>query len=96
MAGKPRNKLIKIDTNNESISVYASPKIGRALEDIRAKNDLYDGVRLLQILEVVYTQGKKDGARAAFDSVDDAMSKAVADSRKAIPHRNPGKPRKKR
>ncbi len=96
MAGKAKYKLIKIETKNEDISVYANPKIGRALEDIRAKNDLYDGVRLLQILEVVYSQGKKDGARAAFERVDDAMGRAITDSKRAIPHRNPGKPRKQR
>lgn len=95
MAGKAKYQLIKIPTKNSEIAVYASPKVGQALEDIRAKNDLYEGVRLLQILEAVYAQGKKDGAREAFDTVDKAMARGLAESKRTIPHKNPGRPRKK-
>lgn len=52
---------------------------------------LYNGVRMLQVIEAAYTQGKKDGARAVFDDMD----KRIKDSQKLIPHKNPGKPKKK-
>jgi len=87
---KARYKLNKIQTKSQEISVYASPTIGRALEDILAKNDLYDGVRVIQVLEAVYTQGRKDGARETFEELD----KGLAASKKSILHRNPGRPRK--
>lgn len=91
MAGKARYKLNKIQAKSREISVYASPRIGRALEDILAKNDLFDGVRIIQVLEAVYAQGKKDGARETFDNLD----KSLAASKKSILHRNPGRPQRK-
>ncbi|QPC31691.1 hypothetical protein IS481_00445 [Caldimonas thermodepolymerans] len=51
---------------------------------------LYHGVRLSQVLEAVYTQGKKDGARTAFEELD----KKIREVHKAVPHKNPGKPKK--
>jgi hypothetical protein len=50
--------------------------------------DVYKGVRLAQLLEAVYQQGKKDGAPAVRDSFDAMM--------KTIPHLNPGQPRRKK
>jgi hypothetical protein len=49
---------------------------------------LYEGVRLASVLEAVYSQGKKDGAREAFDALD----QGVAQVKKAIPHKRPGRP----
>lgn len=51
---------------------------------------LYHGVRFAQILEAVYTQGQKDGARNVFGELD----KKIKEAQKVIPHRNPGQPRK--
>ncbi len=49
---------------------------------------VYQGVRLSQILETVYVQGKKDGARSDFEAVDGVKSQ--------VAHRNPGQPRKRK
>ncbi|MEJ7656956.1 MAG: hypothetical protein WKF33_07995 [Thermoleophilaceae bacterium] len=46
---------------------------------------VYEGVKLGQLLEAAYNQGKKDGARSVFELVDDA--------KKEIPHRRPGRPK---
>jgi len=73
-----------------NVSIYASPKISKALSEITEEMDLYHGVRLNQIFEAVYTQGKKDGARDAFLELETKMKEA----QKAIPHRNPGQPKK--
>ena len=75
----------------KSIKVYASPRVGVALRELTADMNLYQGVRFAQILDAVYEQGKKDGALNAFKELDRSMAAA----KKAIPHRKPGRPRKK-
>lgn len=74
----------------KAVKVYASPKVGDALREISKDMTLYQGVRLSQVLEAVYTQGKKDGAREAFGLLD----RSLAGVKKAIPHRTPGRPKK--
>lgn len=88
--GKPRNKKNVIPVGDKNISVYASPRISKALDEVTEDMTLYRGVRLAQILEAVYNQGQKDGARNAFGELEKKMKEA----QKAIPHRNPGQPKK--
>ncbi|WP_295639757.1 hypothetical protein [uncultured Methylibium sp.] len=88
--GKNKKNLIPI--GDKSIAVYASPRISAAMEIVIEDMNLIKGVKLAQVLEAVYAQGKKDGARAAFD----AMHLSFKDAEKAVPHRNPGKPKKKK
>lgn len=88
--GAPRNKKNMIPLQTGKVAVYASPRISRAMEEITEDMTLYHGVRLSQILEAVYAQGKKDGARAAFEELD----KKFREAQRAIPHKNPGKPKK--
>jgi hypothetical protein len=80
-----------INLGDQKIAVYASPKISAAMETITADMTLMQGVKLLQVLEAVYYQGTKDGARTAFEK----LAGAVKEVEKAVPHRNPGKPKKK-
>lgn len=49
---------------------------GHAGPTTRFWRTLYKGIRLLQVLETVYVQGKKDGARAAFDVADEVLVRA--------------------
>ena len=91
LKGAPRNKKNVLDLASEKIAIYASPRISAAMEEIVGDMTLYNGVRMLQVIEAAYTQGKKDGARAVFDD----MEKRIKDSQKLIPHKNPGKPKKK-
>jgi hypothetical protein len=90
MAGKYKKNLIEI--GDKKVAVYATPKLSTALEAITEDMTLYEGVKLQQILEAMYEQGKKDGARSVFDAIHDKMKEAE----KAIPHRNPGKPKAKK
>lgn len=76
----------------KAVKVYASPKVGDALREVSKDMTLYEGVRLSEVLEAVYAQGKKDGARDAFEGLD----RSLADVKKGIPHRTPGRPRKKK
>ncbi|MGH2715644.1 MAG: hypothetical protein ACRDM7_17490 [Thermoleophilaceae bacterium] len=70
------------------VAVYTRPRAADALQEIVAKATLYEGVRLTQVLEAVYLQGKKDGAKEVFDRIEDV--------RRAIPHNRPGRPLSKR
>jgi hypothetical protein len=70
-------------------SVYTSARVADALQEVTADMTLYEGVRLLQIMEAVYLQGKKDGARDAFEQIDISLS-AI---KNALPHRRPGRPK---
>lgn len=80
----------KIQIGDNKVSVYAGKRVGDALKEITSDMSLYHGVKLSAVLEAVYAQGKKDGARAAFAEVE----KATATAMKAVPHKNPGRPRK--
>ena len=51
--GAPRNKKNIIPLHKGSVSVYASPRVSRAMEEITDDMTLYSGVRLLQVLEAV-------------------------------------------
>jgi sulfate adenylyltransferase subunit 1 (EFTu-like GTPase family) len=74
-----------------TVPIRASARIADALDEISGEMSLYHGVRLLQVLEAVYAQGHKDGARSAFDAIDASTAAAKA----AIPHRSVGRPRAK-
>ncbi len=89
--GKPRVVKNIIPLGSKEVAVYATPRVAKALEDVTEDMTLYHGVRLAQVMEAMYEQGKKDGAREAFSELDDKLKEV----KKAIPHRNPGKPKKK-
>ncbi len=86
--GKPRcvKTLVSLSTGN--IAVYAGVRVAHALEEVTRKMDLYQGVKLSQLLDAVYSQGKKDGARDVQESFEKMM--------RGIPHLNPGQPKKKK
>lgn len=91
MAG--RYSITKVPLKGKKVAkVYASPKVGDALREISNDMTLYQGVRLSQVLDAVYAQGKRDGGREAFDGLEQSL----ASVKKAIPHRTPGRPRKKK
>lgn len=85
-------QTIRIKLRTTEVSVYAGARVAKALEEISGGMAVYEGVKLDQILEAVYKQGVKDGARQAFDALD----RQVADVKKQIPHKNPGRPRTRR
>lgn len=89
MAGKYKTTSLALRRHG-TVKVYASPKVGEALRELTAEMKLYQGVRLGQVLEAFYAQGKKDGAREAFAQVD----KGNAAAKKLVPHRTPGRPKK--
>jgi sulfate adenylyltransferase subunit 1 (EFTu-like GTPase family) len=89
MAGKYKTMAVKLKKHGE-VKVYASPRVGDALKEITENMDIYHGVRLVQVLEAIYAQGLKDGARRVFEGID----KSLVSVKKAIPYRPPGRPKK--
>ncbi len=73
-----------------SVAVYAGVKVGDALEELMSDMTLYKGVRLSQVLEAVYEQGRKDGRAEVFGALEEVRR------RKDLAHQNPGRPRKAR
>jgi hypothetical protein len=90
MPGKYQVTLVPL--KSEDVKVYASPRVAAALAEVKNSLDLYHGVRLSQLLEAVYVQGRKDGASAAFEAID----AGVLQAQKAVKHKKPGRPRKKK
>lgn len=90
--GKPRQVKNVVPLGDKEIAVYASQRVGKALAEITEDMSLFHGVRLQQILEAVYDQGQKDGARKTLEMLDGAIEE-VKDE---VPHRNPGQPRKRK
>lgn len=89
MTARYKKNLIPI--SGDRIAVYASPELSSAFASVTKGMTLFKGVKLAQLLEAVYEQGKKDGARAAFNTVAGKISEA----RTLVPHDNPGTRKKK-
>ena len=87
-----KNRLTKYTTaKGKIIKVYAGARVSDALAEVTSDMTLYKGVRLAQLLEAFYSQGKKDGARQAFE----AAGKAMRVAEQSVPHRVPGRPKKR-
>jgi hypothetical protein len=86
--GKPRYIKTLVPISGGNIAVYAGVRVANALSEVTGRMDLFQGVKLTQLLEAVYLQGKKDGARAVREAFEIVML--------GIPHVNPGQPRRKR
>ena len=80
-----------IDLGSKEIAVYATPNISSALEELKNDMTLYRGVRLAQVMEALYNQGHKDGSRETYEEID----QKIAEAKKVIVHRRPGRPKKK-
>lgn len=70
------------------VPVYANARVADALEELSADMGLYHGVRLGQVMEALYEQGRIDGRREVFTGVEQLKQ------RPELRHRNPGRPRK--
>lgn len=85
-------QTVKVNIGKSELVLYGGAKLISAINDIINKASLYEGVKLSQIMEAIYIQGRKDGARDAFDSID----RGIIESKKLIPHNRPGRPKKKK
>jgi sulfate adenylyltransferase subunit 1 (EFTu-like GTPase family) len=92
MARGYRTIRLELAKRDKPVPVYTSSRVADALKEIQNDMTLYEGVRLLQVLEAVYEQGHKDGARTAFEELD----KGLSTIKRLVPHQRPGRPRKRR
>jgi len=83
---------ISITLHKRNVDLYAGVRVRTAIQEITKNMNLYKGVRLMQVLEAFYLQGRKDGARHAFDEVHRSLKLA----QRNVPHRRPGRPRARR
>jgi len=83
---------IELPKRQAIAAVYTSARVADALREITEDASLYHGVRLVQVMEAVYLQGRKDGAREAFEEMD----RGLAAVKSLVPHGRPGRPRKPR
>jgi hypothetical protein len=67
-SGKNRTTIVPL-RGSKAIRVYAGARVSDALREISSKMSMYEGVLLSQVLEAMYEQGKKDGARKAFEEL---------------------------
>jgi hypothetical protein len=86
-AKRPRCVKTLVPMSKSVVPIYAGVRVAHALHELTADMDVYEGVRLAELLEAVYQQGKKDGARDVRDSFEGMM--------RGIPHLNPGQPRRR-
>ena len=85
-----RTVSLPVKTAAKPVSIRMSAQRADTMQEIVGEMTLFKGVKLLDIMEAIYVQGRKDGARETFEQIDRNLSQA----RKAIPHRAPGRPRK--
>ena len=86
---KPRYvKTLIHFSDDSSVPVYAGVRVANAFREVTFDMNMYKGVKLMELLEAVYQQGKKDGARSVSEGFGNMM--------KQIPHKNPGQPKKRR
>lgn len=84
-------RTIKVQLSKSDLTLYGGAKLMDAVQAITKDMTLYQGVKFGQILEAVYDQGKKDGAREAFLQTEKSFKQA----KRAIPHKRPGRPIRK-
>ena len=81
-------KKFDIQLTQGPLTLYASPKILAALQEVTDDMTVYSGVRLAEVFKAVYNQGLKDGRKEVID----AFSKSTS-GMKYLP---PGQPKKKK
>lgn len=84
-------RTIKVGLPKSTLTIYGSARLMDVVQTITKDMSLYQGVRFGQILEAVYKQGTKDGAREAFNQLEKRFREAM----KAVPHKRPGRPKRK-
>ncbi len=83
---KPKYKKFDIGLAQGPLTLYASPSVLTALEEVTTGMTIYKAVRLQQVLKAAYEQGRKDGRREVIEQFDAIKRKTK--------YLRPGKPRK--
>jgi hypothetical protein len=89
MASKRGLKKVDLDLSTGTVPLYTGKNMAAAFEHILDQPSFL-GIKILQVIEAVYKQGKKDGAR----ETQDAVMASLGPVWQAIPAK-PGQPKKK-
>jgi len=84
---KPRYVKTIVPIQGSNVEIFAGIRVAHALKELQ-NLDIYQGAKLIDLVEAAYDQGKKDGARTVRDAFDKVIE--------GIPHKNPGRPGKKK
>lgn len=80
------DKYKKAMIPGKAITLYAgNARVASALTAL-SELDLYNGAKIIDLIETAYEQGKKDGAANVITEFERIAKK--------IPHKNPGRPKK--
>lgn len=90
---KGNRKIVLALPRSGKVSIYSNQRVLNALSEVQADLTLYKGVRLLQVMEAVYAQGKKDGREEALDAVEHQLAGVAKEVKKLRPTKI-GRPRK--
>jgi hypothetical protein len=89
MSGKPRYKKLTVGLSTGPLVLYAGSRVGTAIIEVTTDMDLYQGVRLGQVMEAVYQQGLKDGRKEIIEQ----FQEKIKDEANYLP---PGRPTQKK
>jgi hypothetical protein len=81
-------RVAEIGAGGSDLAIYTNQRVMRAFEQLEDLK-LTEFARVVTLLEAAYKQGTKDGAASAFGLISDSLE----ESKKAIPHGKPGRPR---
>ncbi len=88
MAAKRRKAKVAVG-DGQSVTIYKGATTHKAVTEIPGRMKLYDAAKVTHMFKLLYEQGRTDGARDAFASVDNKLLEARA----SVPHRHPGRPK---
>lgn len=88
MAKKPRYLKTTLDLTDGKVAIYVGQKVHNALREVTSELDIYQGVRLGEVLQAAYDQGKKDGRKEMIEKLDSI--------KKETNYLPPGRPKKMR
>lgn len=70
-------KKFEIQLAEGPLTLYASPTVLHALDEVTMDMTIFKGVKLAQVLKAAYEQGKKDGRReviARFEEIKQGIN----------------------
>ena len=82
----PRYRKFDVRLPTGELTLYATPRVLSALDEVTMDMTLYKGVRLAQVMKAVYEQGLKDGRREIIEQFE-----GIKGSANYLP---PGRPKK--
>jgi hypothetical protein len=87
---KAKYKKFDIQLSEGPLTLYASPLVLNALEEVTTDLTIYKGVRLAQVLKAAYEQGRKDGRREVIEQ----FAGHFLEIKKKTKYNPPGRPQK--